>query len=119
MGNDYSMQRTYACCETCVRKGNPHKIEFLSTGTPHVDDCKNTWIEVRYKCSNNHLFYTKELKSNYFSRVERHNAQINEINSLKKKVAELEEIIRQNNMQPASAPQLVIAECISPNIMDK
>ncbi len=114
MGNNYSHQQTYMCCETCVKNKKDHKIKFLNTGTPYKDECNNVWIEVRYQCTNGHLFYTCELKSNYCSRIERHNAQINEINRLKQRVAELEKIISQNNIiEQPSAPMLVVAECVN------
>lgn len=114
MGNKYSKQQTHACCETCAIRGIKHTITFLSTNTPREDADGNSWIEVYYMCSNGHLFYTQELKSNYYNRIERNNAQINKINSLKKRIVELEEIVKQHNfVEQANAPPLVVAECVS------
>lgn len=94
MGGNYSYQKTYACCEKCVKINQRHEVQFLNTGTPHCEERGGQiWIEVYYRCSNNHLFYTHELQTNYNNRVEQHCKMKKQIKALEKRIKELESII--------------------------
>lgn len=67
MGGEFSKeQQCHKYCSKCLRN-NPKSTEipmFLNA-INHVHNGVSYWVEVRYKCSNGHLFYVISNESHY------------------------------------------------------
>ena len=94
MGNqnygNFKLQTTCICCEECK---NNLDITLLST-----KEFSHSYLGQRcfamYKCSKNHLFYTKQSLFDYYREINAQNALQNSVEvKLKRKILELEQTI--------------------------